>query len=181
MKLNSTFFIFLFSSAIAHAQAYRGDKEIAVGFGSISGLDIIYSVGYNPDAGDLSRTLHYVYAASYKYYLSDRCALGIGIAQHSFAEHYFNVYNQKKVDNYYDGITANAEVKISYINHQYFQFYGTYALGVFYAKGNNSAVYPSLYASPLGIRIGNKVAFFTESGIGYKGLIHCGISTRLGS
>jgi hypothetical protein len=44
---------------------------------------------------------------------------------------------------------------------------------------NNNKVQPNVYFSPLGMSIGGRVQWFTEIGIGYKGVINTGLSVKL--
>ena len=161
------------------AQSAKGDQEITGGIGSVSGLDMLSSIGYNKDASNISRVYHYIYGASYKYYLKNKLALGIGIAQHSYAESYYNTWLNQQHSYSYDALSICAELKGIYgsLNRQYFQLYYSCSLGIMYCY-NPGDMLPSLYYSPLGLRIGNQNALFLEFGIGYKGLVHAGYSYR---
>ncbi len=154
--------------------------EIMVGAGRISVMDIIYAAAYNRDATNTVRVYHPIFAASYKRTFSDNVLVGIGIAQHSYSGSWDNTYNNAHVSGYYDALSLCADVKGIYTPKQlrYFQLYCSGSLGMI-CLFNTGELYPSLYFSPLGIRVGGQHAAYVEFGLGYKGLINAGYSLRL--
>lgn len=48
-----------------------------------------------------------------------------------------------------------------------------------YPAGDNSKMQGNVYLSPIGISAGNKLRWFTEIGLGYKGLVNAGLSLSL--
>jgi hypothetical protein len=173
----------LLCSIALHAQSAKGNHEIAVGVGYMSGLDIIYKIGYDQENKNISRTYKPVYTFSYKYYISDNTSLGIGLSQHSFHHSRYDVYNNQSRSFSYDAVSAYLEIKGAYpgATREFIQLYFSGALGLIKFINDNEKEYvPSSYVSPLGLRIGGANAVFVELGLGYKGLVHGGYSLRLG-
>ena len=183
-KLFSSVFVMI-CFLTANAQSIKGDHEISVGIGTRSEGDIL-SGFYNPDAEYAAGTYRVykpIFSASYKYYLSNRFAIGIMLAEHSYREIWYSGHSLTYHNTSYDAVMVSVDMKVAYprTNRRYFQMYFTGAIGAAYmVEANKTEFLPCLYVSPLGFRIGNLNALFIELGIGDKGLIHGGYSLRLG-
>ena len=67
------------------------------------------------------------------------------------------------------------EYSLYYINNGY--HYPSIATD--YVPGSNNQLQGNIYLSPFGISTGDKVRWFAEIGIGYKGVLNTGLSMKL--
>ncbi len=180
-NITTTLLLFCVCIANLHAQSLKGDHELLLGIGKVSGMDIIYTVGYNKDAAYRFRQYYPVYGLSYKYAINNSCSIGISLTQHSYKGWYDNTWTKKHIDESYDLVSACAEIKNYYphANWRHFGLYYSFSLGIIIL--NPKGYLPSSNICPLGFRIGNTDGFFSEFSIGNKGLIHCGYSHRFHS
>lgn len=80
--------------------------------------------------------------------------------------------------------TPMAHGKYSWVKQKYFQFYSAASVGATFVTGKNTGGEKDRHTtiafqlSPAGIRVGNTVAFFIESGFGFQGLLSGGISLQ---
>ncbi len=182
--------LFLLYSCITNAQVVKGTQEVFISAGRISFDDMVFSSGNSRDKSNVSIQLHTIYMAGFKYYVKPRLAVGISVAQHSFAESYHHTTSNTDHYFYSDAVAICPEVKLVYLNSRSVQLYGTVAAGVLCSKGqtremtvkqklsalsNDFSVLPALYASPIGIRLGGQLSIFGEAGLGFRGIFNAGL------
>lgn len=173
----------LVSRLASNAQSEQGHHELAIGAGYLSAQDIWYQSLFK---GSLLNKNNPIIAADYVYYVSDRCALGVGAGIHKnnytvfIPRTYF--IGTDKVEKSYYATTVCAEVKIVYTDWRNVQYYGNYALGIVHNETfPHSAYRLSVQLTPIAFRFGRTHGLFFELGMGYKGMFHGGYSLRLGS
>ena len=156
--------------AIPQSHAQRGRSEIAFGYGYWSIFSLVNGTPYNASSGN--------YNLTYRNYLNKDVTLGMGIGT-------------ENINNDGSYTTIAPEVTVNYLDTRHSEIrvrlYGSFAYGVTVYNDNNIKPGHSdgsgikawgFNAVPFGIRIGRQVAFFTEVGLGYKGLIHAGVDFR---
>lgn len=163
-----TLAIFCFT---AQSFAQRGKSEIAFGYGYWSIYSLANGTPFNTSSG--------VYNLTYRYYLSKDVSLGLAVGS-------------ENIKSYGSFTTIVPELTVKYLDTRHSQIrvrlYGAVSYGVTIFQDHN--VLPNqadnsglwaygFQATPFGIRIGRQVAFFTEIGLGYKGLVHCGVNLRV--
>ncbi len=196
---------FLFLSATnLSAQSLKGDKEIVVSYGFLSGTEYILPVTghgvYND--GAYTQTAHSGnYFATYRWYVSDNLSLGITGGYQTMAYNYTNTGTQFNFPSYTTKasvITTAFEIKKQYFHQsddqsenesgKYFQFYGFGGLGLRYfnevqtpktSSNSTEPIFMNAQFSPLCFRVGNGFGVFAEFGFGYKGLANFGCSYKI--
>ncbi len=168
----------------------KGKIEVYAGYGLLSAPDLITGFA-NIFTGALlpgmvekidSKGLGTVYGGL-DYYAGNRFAVG--------AQYYYSSYErQYKMQN---GTTATLNTqyhsvlirgKGMWVNKPAFQLYSALAAGPSFvsAKNDNDETKNNtefaFQVSPIGIRVGNHIAFFLEGGFGYQGLVSAGLSAR---
>ncbi len=156
--------------AIPRSHAQKGRSELAFGYGYWSIYSLANGTPFNASSG--------VYNLTYRYYLNKDVTLGLGIGT-------------ENINNYASFTSIVPEVSVCYMDTRHDQvrvrLYGSFAYGVTIFHDNKVAVGHAdqsglwaygFQAVPFGIRIGRQVAFFTEIGLGYKGLVHSGVDFR---
>ena len=121
---------------------------------------------------------------SYKYYISERIAIGGATGYNAFAnESNFRYTDYTQMD--VKTITTAGEVTWFYVRKPGIKVYATAGVGFYVMKAsfdaqNTSTVTQGMTAqlTPVGVRFGKKVAVFTELGYGYKGVLNTGLSFR---
>jgi hypothetical protein len=161
---------FLFLCFSTHSFAQKGRSEIAVGYGYWSIYSLVNGTPFNASSG--------TYSLTYRYYLSKDVTLGLGLGTENIKGWgSFTTISPELTVNYLD--TRNDRVRV--------RLYGAVSYGVSIFNDNNiqpgkadqSGLWATGFqATPFGIRIGRQVAFFTEVGVGYKGLFHSGLDLR---
>jgi hypothetical protein len=157
-------------SSVSQSRAQRGRSEIALGYGYWSIYSLVNGQPFNESSG--------VPALTYRYYLTKDVTLGLGVGT-------------ENIKNWGSFTTIAPEVTFCYLDTRHsdvrVRLYGSFSYGVTIFNDNNlqpnqadnSGVWAyGFNAVPFGIRIGRQVAFFTEVGVGYKGLIHFGVDFR---
>jgi len=188
----------------ASAQVQKGDVEFSLGYGALSapkvenlatsilGEVITLGTQYQTDKvtyGPVSFTGQYA--------LTNRLKVGMALSfERESSELWtqsFNKNNQSKlgdinIDNY--GVMASGS--FVYVRRKYFELHSELALGVGFRREcfdkqsgsslSNESSTSSRFAyqiTPIGVRLGGKLAGFAEVGFGYKGFVLAGISYRL--
>lgn len=125
-----------------------------------------------------------VFFAGYKYFLSDRIAVG---ASTGFNRH-ANESNFRYTDfTRFDAqtLTVAGEVTWIYLKKPAVKLYATAGLGFFTMRASMDNYDTSTTTNggtaqltPIGIRFGKKLGVFTELGYGYKGILNTGFSIK---
>jgi hypothetical protein len=189
---------------IASAQSQKGDHEISVSYGIGSFTEMLVNLTSDDQISYQTHNAQGIFAASYRYYITDNIALGIAAAQQSFSyASSSDGYNNYNADYKVRITTVAVEFKGIYpvlepggrrhrrwCNLPYFQYYGLVSIGL--RKFDQSPATPSYSHlqmqglslnsqwSPICFRVGGALAGFAELGIGYKGFLSGGLSYRLG-
>jgi Outer membrane protein beta-barrel domain len=153
------------------SQAQKGKSELALGYGYWSIYNLANGVPYNQSSGTFSLT--------YRYYITKNVTLGMG-------------FGSENINNYGSMTTIAPELTACYMDTKdsriRVRLYGSASYGITIFNDNDkntghvdqSAIWAYAFqATPFGIRIGRQLAFFTELGIGYKGLFHSGLDLRV--
>ena len=176
----------------------QGSQEINVGVGGESGTNLVADFG---NSGDLHHLTNYntgSLVAGYKYYVSDRVALGPVAGFQNFSYKWMNdaiAYNQPVYTQTTSLITLAAELKGIITSSKYFQFYnllgagGTFHFDQFSPARYNQYVYNSAppnsnyvafnFQYSIGLQTGNTFCWFLEFGLGYKGIAHTGFTYKI--
>lgn len=155
------------------------------------------------NSGDLHHLTRYntgSIVAGYKYYVSDRVALGPAIGFQHFSYNWMNdaiAYNQPVYTQTTSLITVAAELKGIISSSEYFQLYNLLGAGATFHFDRFSPVrydpYPYNSAPPnsnytafnfqysIGLQTGHTFCWFLELGLGYNGLAHTGFTYKIPS
>ncbi len=168
----------------------KGNIEVYAGYGLLSAPDLITGFS-NIFTGALlpgmvkkidSKGFGTVFGGI-DYYAGNRFAVG--------AQYYYSSYESQYEMQNESTATLNTQYhtllirgKGIWVNNPSFQFYSALAAGPSFVKAvndndetKNSVVF-AFQVSPIGIRVGNQIAFFLEGGFGYQGLVSAGLSAR---
>jgi hypothetical protein len=154
----------------SHAQ--KGRSEVAIGYGYWSIYNLANGAPFSASSGTPTLT--------YRYYLSKDVTLGLAVGT-------------ENIRNYGSFTTIAPELTVCYLDTRHdvvrVRLYGAVSYGV--TVFNDNSITPGqgqadqsglwaygFQAVPFCIRIGRQVAFFTEVGLGYKGLFHSGLDIR---
>ncbi|MCF0071766.1 hypothetical protein LZD49_14910 [Dyadobacter sp. CY261] len=123
------------------------------------------------------------WSLTYKYYVSEKLAIG--------GSSVYNPSPDRWIPNFFRddrwkrrSLTTAGEVTLFWVKQRGFQFYGTVGLGFFakhktlYEMQTETDFGYTFQASPVGLRMGDKVGVFVELGYGYKGVFNGGLSMR---
>ncbi len=168
----------------------KGNIEAYAGYGLLSAPDFITSFS-NILTGALlpgmvekidSKGFGTVYGGI-DYYAGNHFALG--------AQYYYSAFERQYKMQNESTATLNTQYhsvlirgKGIWVNRPSFQLYSALAAGPSFASAKNdndetkNSIIFAFQASPIGIRVGNHIAFFLEGGFGYQGLISAGLSAR---
>jgi hypothetical protein len=121
---------------------------------------------------------------SYKYFVSDRFAVGAATGFNGYAnESNFRYTDFTRFDA--QTLTVAGEVTWFFIRKPGIKLYTMTGVGIYTMKasvdGYDAATTTngiSAQVTPLGIRFGKKIGVFTELGYGYKGIINAGLSIK---
>ncbi len=186
------------------AQSLKGDKEIAISYGLISGTEYIlpaFGHGVYED-GSYTQTAHTGNIfATYRWYTSDNFSVGITAGYQSLAYTYTNSGSKFMFPSYTTKasvVTVAFEIKREYFHEsddesenesgKYFQLYSFMGLGLRYFSEvqtphtndpSTSPLFLNAQLSPICFRVGNGFGVFAEFGFGYKGLANFGCSYKL--
>ena len=156
---------------IPRSHAQRGKSEISLGYGYYSIYSLVNGTPFSASSGTT--------ALSYRYYINKNVTIGLGMG-------YENIRTWGSF------LTFAPEMTFCYLDtrHDYIRvrLYGSLSYGVTVfddltikpgAADRSGAWAYGFQATPFGIRIGRQFAFFTEVGLGYKGLFHSGFALRV--
>ncbi len=191
--MKATFFITLLCtfSCTCMAQVLRGDHDISVSWGAVSGRDILDELNHGEDGGGMYHNTNTGNIfLTYRYFVLSRLSVGITAGNQTIkgTYHYDNSNLTPPYDYKLSNTTIAAEVMFIYMNRPGFQSYCSMGIGTsFYNEtdylANTSYYYPGQLSgnkfnfriSPIGFRFGGKFGGFVELGIGYKGLVDGGL------
>jgi len=159
---------------MAHAQAVKKQHEYACNIGTGSLYQILQNL--------LSSEFYFssgIYGLSARYYAGRTVTVGGNI---SFEQIQIHSWPHTELL-----LTVAPEITISYWDRKVkgkqagIRLYGLAAAGI---TANNDLEYnsmkfnPTFHLSPIGVRAGNRLGFFAELGLGYRGLLNCGLCYR---
>ena len=169
-KIPVLFLALIMTCFASRSFAQRGKSEISVGYGYYS----IYSL-YNGSPFSASSGVPVI---TYRYYINKNVTLGMGIGY-------------ENISTWGSFLTFAPEMTFCYLDTRddliRVRLYGalSYGISVFddltrtAGEADRSGPWASGFqATPLGVRLGRQVAGFIELGVGYKGIVHGGLSVR---
>ena len=180
--------VYVFKGVDISIASLKGQNELEIGTGLVSGREIVYDLGASrgPMVTSATPTLF----VSYHYYFFDRLALGLtyGLQSINGNSNYEN--NPVPPYNFRDRCqTLAVEGKFAFLVRKTIVLYQFIGIGTSviterkdYGNYSNTATGYTLNTqfTPFGLRYGRTFAFFTEIGIGYKGLVNMGLSYEPG-
>jgi hypothetical protein len=150
--------------------AQRGKSEFSLGYGRFSIYQFANRPPYNTSSGTFSLT--------YRYYLSPTVTLGMGIGHENISNWAsFTSFIPEVTFKYLDTKDSHVRVRLYGSVGYGFSILNDLHTGV--GKVDESGAKPwGFQATPIGVRIGRQFAGFMELGLGYKGIVHGGLSWR---
>jgi hypothetical protein len=169
--------------------------EISAGAGILSTSNLAFTLGDAiVSAFDVAGAIKIeeqvafpVYHISYKYLPGKRLGIGITLAAGSEkAIGRLDGQDNGRLKRFYANIAI--EPVCYYLNRENFKLYGLVGAGLLYfhqeyTPNNGGKKDQALYSAdfqitPIGIKVGNTLGAYLEAGIGYKGIISCGLFYR---
>lgn len=169
----------LLSTAV---MAQKGKSEISFAYGYYSVYSFqnhINGYGYTETSGS--------FLLNYKYYLTKRVTIGMGFGYEnirtlgsylSFTPEFTYTYLDTKNDRIRLKLYGGASIGITSYNDAMYNDNPYYNSNTYVRRYDNSGAQITGNATLLGVRVGRKLGFFGELGIGYKGLFNFGFSYR---
>jgi hypothetical protein len=175
------------------AQEDERKHEISFGAGIFSTSNLIFTYGdaiVNSFAGEVKleeQVASPVFHVNYKYFTSKKFSIG-AILTAGTEKAIGKSENQHHGDlkRFYSNIAI--EPVYNYINKKYFKLYLLAGAGLLYlhqnyTPENGEKKEQSLYAfdfqlTPIGIKVGDTLGAYLEGGIGYRGIVSCGVFYR---
>lgn len=168
----------------------KGKIEIDAGYGIFTAQDIIMGVSTIVSSALLANAVEKVNAeglgsffVNLDYYVGEKTAIGIQFNYARYKTNYkMSSGNIESLKTKY--FSPMLHGKVNWVNKSLLNIYSAAALGAtFYTSKNEAGEKKNItsfafQASPIGLRVGNKVAFFAEAGFGFQGLISGGLSVR---
>ncbi len=153
--------------------AQKGKSEVTVGYGFWSAYNLINGRPYRNSPG--------IGMLTYRHYVSNKVTIGMGFSYENIDNHgsYLSIvpeftycYMDNKDDRVRVRLYSGAAVGLSVFDDQYrYAAYYTHHI-------DESGVKFAGQANLLGVRVGRRLAFTTELGFGYRGLVNLGLSYR---
>lgn len=195
IRIHFSILFSLFFSWQANAQE-KGTHEIYAGVGLLTTNNIL-SLGSNMIVDGFSTSAHLSYnnvryipafGLGYKLAVADRWTVGLaGYFESDQSDVYYDDVRDGTMRHFY--FTVGLGTDYHYISRKWFQMYSgleiAYTFGGVNYDGVNDEIANSKYSylnfqlEALGFRFGKSLAFFTEIGFGYKGILHAGLSFQL--
>jgi hypothetical protein len=200
MNYTSLFVAILLCSFSATAQTYKGEQDISISIGVLSGRQVADDFTHDDDGGgNYESSSSGNLFLSYKYFVSNVFALGMTIGGQNINEGMFRdggssgvLVEKYKLIN----TTLAGELTYVYKNDSSYQFYTLMGAGVSYASLYSDIQVPNYltnYGSvpitgprfnfqydPFCLRAGTKLCVYFELGVGYKGIFNFGACYKLG-
>lgn len=185
-------FVFLFFSVSLIAQR-EYDHDVTLGYGLVTSnqifdvaADVLTSAILPGGYATFNSQYPGGFSVSYKNSVSDRWNVGV-IGSFDLVTKDVFTANQKKGDLNRKFYTIAGEVDFRYFKREIFQMYSLVGLGytifrdrympvVEEKASKDTSGYVNFHVSLLGIRLGKELAFYTEVGFGYKGILNFGLS-----
>jgi hypothetical protein len=152
------------------SQAQQGKAEVSLAYGYYSMFTLMQGAPFYVSTGTPN--------VNFRYYLNKMVTVGLGIGFENNS-------------NWGSFLTFSPEMTFRYLdtkdNWIRVRLYGAVAYGLTVFNDNNNAINhdnqtgPKLWGfqgTPIGVRVGRRLAGFAELGFGYKGLINVGLSCR---
>lgn len=188
------FIIALALSTISIQAQQKGESQLSLGYGIASTPELVDlfvgTLTYPTSLGTVSfsdlETVGNVHL-TYKYAISDKWLLG-GTFVYNRTKQNARASNAVIGEQTYRNLTLAVESDYRYISNPKFQMYSGLGVGITLTKENfdpsstaNAAIeansnYFNYQLTAVGFRIGRKLAFFSEIGFGYKGILSAGIN-----
>lgn len=183
--------VFLFSHSLYAQREY--DHDITLGYGVVTtnqifdvSTDVLASV-VSLGAYTSSGSQYYGgFSINYKNTLSKHWNAGITFSYDKVTKDVHSL-KEKRGDLNRDYYTIAGEVDFRYFKKEIFQMYSLAGLGYTFIRDRYMPIveekidkgasgFMNFHVSLLGIRLGRELAFYTELGIGYKGILSFGVS-----
>jgi len=200
MKYILTFLIICAITSTAISQTFKGQSEFSASYGINSFQQSLQGgIGGGSEVTEITSATPNLFL-TYRYYLSNRFAIGITIGTQQFTTasydpYYTGVSNLPYKTDAYNYTTVTAEFLYNYLNRHWVRLYTYIGVGCSFYKKNiweysgpnnapwtntsgNQAAFNMQYV-PIAISVGGRLSGFAELGIGYKGFLNAGISYRL--
>ncbi len=163
----------------------KGTHEVTFGAGWLSGRDLAIQAGINTATNITSASPTYYF--SYRYFLSRRFAVGFTAGTQTLSGIVKQDSQFRDTYNFTDKCTTVAfEMTSVYMQRKIATWYTRMGVGFSFIKEQQDYVYSSATSqnftlfnfqyTPFGVRVGKTLAGFLELGIGYKGVVHGGLS-----
>jgi hypothetical protein len=182
------------------AQTTKGEHDISISYGLVSGRQIADGLTQGEDGGGNYESSHSGNVfINYRYFFTNRFALGVTGGFQNISGNMEPEQSIGGIVNAYSltNLTFAAELTTVFLNSPYLQLYVLFGLGGSDAYLNNSTyplntVYQTGYSEPatgprfnfqldpIALRVGGKLSFFMELGIGYKGIVNTGLTFAMG-
>lgn len=168
----------------------KGKSELNIGAGIMASenaaTDLVLlwgsAVFNNPQELRVTRAS---WSITYKYHVSERFAIGGSSVYNPTPDRWILGFDYDDDDQWKSrSLTTAAEATLFWVKGKDFQFYGTGGVGFFakrrtlYDTQVETKWGTTFQATPVGLRMGNKVGVFMELGYGYKGVFNGGLSIR---
>ncbi len=192
--------LFMVISGAAYAQTFRGQSEFSGSYGIGSFQEIMQSsFGFGGGSGytSVDNATGNLFI-NYRYYLSNRIAVGIVVGKEQFSTSSFDDYYNSNGGPYrkatYNYTTVATEFLVNYLNKRWVRLYTYFGSGCSFYKVNSSEydvanigwvstgsgdhVGFNLQYVPVAVSVGGMLSGFFELGMGYKGFVNGGLSFR---
>ena len=151
----------------SHAQ--RGRSEVALGYGYWS----LFSLANGTPTNSSGAVVF-----TFRHYFTPNVTLGIGIGTENIKDYgSFTTFSPELTVKYLDTRNARFRVRLYGAVSYGISFFNDSKIGLGEADASGVKAI-GFQGTPLGVRLGRQVAFFSEIGVGYKGLFHSGLEVR---
>ncbi len=195
LLISSICLLSLSSAAMAQEETPVGRNEISVGYGFLSTSQMINifsdALASSLTGGNYSKTNSTWsgnFFVAYKFAPSKRISLGLTYAhtKNTADISIHDVPSGTSTTNYH---TIAGELQFNYVSKPFFRLYSLAGAGMSSytekykptvgSTETNSAAHFNFQLTPIGVKVGNRIGFFGELGVGYKGLVCAGLYARL--
>lgn len=188
---NSLLVLLLFCSVVAYSQGeHQGKMEIYAGYGIATAQDIVTGISNTLGTALLPGMVKRIdisgggaLFAGVDYNITNRVTLGLQGNYASYDQTYrMDDESTSTLEMKY--VTLMGHSRISWVNKSFFQLYSALGAGVTMIRGTAEDSKKDTHGnfafqvSPVGVRVGNHIAFFVEAGIGFQGILSAGLSVR---
>ena len=190
--LSTLLLIMLSVQTIAQSTDNLHGTELYAGYGILTAQDILTGFSSTLAASLLPGYVERIDATGFgtafvgfDYFAGRRFSLGLQLNYAQYDENYkLSSGSTTTLKTSY--LTPMVRTKLAWVHNPGFSFYSSLAAGATFiqSKDESSAGQTekttglAFHISPIGIRLGNAVAFFAELGFGFQGLVSAGLSIR---